>query len=65
MATYLAICLVPSHVIHGIAVARCYFACAKQASLLLFQVGDYVFNKFEQRWSNAPPTVRAGGVGMA
>ncbi|KAL3155847.1 hypothetical protein ABBQ32_012857 [Trebouxia sp. C0010 RCD-2024] len=29
------------------------------------QVGDYVFHNFEQRWSNAPPTVRAGGVGTA
>lgn len=29
------------------------------------QVGDYVYNNFEQRWSNNPPVVRAGGVGTA
>ena len=32
---------------------------------LVVQVGDYVFNNFEQRWSNAPPAVRAGGIGTA
>ena len=26
---------------------------------------DYVFNNFEQRWSNAPATVRAGGIATA
>ena len=46
-------------------VTQCYFVFPPQAMVFLVQVGDYVFKNFEQRWSNAPPTARAGGIGTA
>ena len=32
---------------------------------LMLQVGDYVFNNFDARWSGAPPTVQPGGTGSS
>lgn len=29
------------------------------------QVGDYVFNNFDARWSGAPPTVQPAGTGSS